>query len=111
MTFNTENQSTDYQTGSMLHMEASVQQLLPLGPGFLGVGANAFWLEQVADDSGSGATLGGFRGRSIGIGPVIDYVLPLENATALLELRWLPEIETKNRVEGDFFWLKGVVHF
>lgn len=111
VTFNTENQDTDYQSGSMLHLEASVQQLLPVGPGFLGIGANAFLLEQVEGDSGPGATLGSLRGRSIGIGPAVDYVLPLDNATAVLEFRWLPEIETRNRVKGDFFWLKGVVQF
>lgn len=111
MTFNTENPATDYQSGSVLHLEASVQQLLPVGPGFLGLGANGFLYEQVTEDSGPGANLGPLRGRSIGIGPVIDYVLPVGDATALLEARWLHEFETRNRLEGDFFWVKAVWQF
>ena len=107
MTFNTENNDTDYQSGSVLHVEASFQQLLPLGPGFIGLGAEAFLYEQVTGDSGSGAVLGDFKGRSLGIGPVIDYLLPLKNKSLLaLELRWLPELDTDHRLDGDFFWLK-----
>ena len=107
MTFNTENNDTDYQSGSVLHVEASVQQLLPLGPGFIGLGANGFLYEQVTGDSGSGAVLGDFKGRSMGIGPVIDYILPFKSGSSLVvEFRWLPELDTKNRLEGDYLWLK-----
>jgi len=35
-----------------------VPQHLPLGPGFVGIGANAFYLQQTTGDSGSGAHLG-----------------------------------------------------
>ena len=62
--FNTENTDTNYQSGSMLHLDGSVQQLLPVGPGFLGVGAEAFYLQQIEGDSGSGACLGDFKGRT-----------------------------------------------
>jgi len=64
--------------------------MLPLGPGFIGIGVEAFYLQQVRDDSGAPATLGGFRGRRVGVG------------------RWLPELDTRNRLEGDYFWLKCV---
>ena len=112
MTFNTENNDTDYRSGSVLHVEASVQQLLPLGPGFIGLGAEAFLCEQVSGDSGSGAVLGDFEGRSIGIGPVIDYVLPFKGGSTLAaEFRWLPELDTNNRLDGDYFWLKIAYKF
>ena len=112
MTFNTENHDTDYKSGSVLHAEASVQQLLPLGPGFIGLGAEAFLYEQVTGDSGSGAVLGDFKGRSLGIGPVIDYLLPFKNSSLLVvEFRWLPELDTKHRLEGDYFWLKMAYTF
>lgn len=112
MTFNTENKDTDYQSGSVLHVEASVQQLLPLGPGFIGLGANAFLYEQVTGDSGSGAVLGDFKGRKMGIGPVISYILPFNNESLLAaEFRWLPELDTKNTLEGDYFWLKIAYKF
>jgi hypothetical protein len=45
----------------LAHLEASVQQLLPLGPGSVDVGAEAFYLEQSTADSGSGARMGGLQ--------------------------------------------------
>jgi len=110
-TLNTENSDTDYQSGSAFHIDASVQQLLPAGPGFLSVGFNAFYYEQIEGDSGSGASLGGFEGRSIGIGPALGYILPVGENTLVVEARWLPELDTRRRLEGDFLWLKVVYQF
>ncbi|MGE3311071.1 MAG: transporter [Limisphaerales bacterium] len=108
---NTENDETDYRSGSVWHVEASVQQLLPVGSGFLGVGFNAFYYDQFTGDSGSGATLGDFEGMTVGVGPVLNYVLPCGEDTLVIEGRWLPELDTRNRTEGDFFWLKVVFQF
>jgi hypothetical protein len=109
--FNTENNATDYHSGSMLHFDGSVQQFLPAGPGFLGVGAEAFYLQQVTGDSGSGARFGDFKGRTMGIGPALTYILPRGKDTFIMELRWLPEMSVKNRLEGDYVWLKAVYQF
>jgi len=38
------------------------------------VGANFFYYQQVSGDSGSGAILGDFKGRTVGIGPVLSYI-------------------------------------
>jgi hypothetical protein len=111
LSFNTENHDTDYQSGTLFHLEASAQQLLPLGPGYLGVGAEAFYLEQVSGDSGAGATLGDFKGRTAGIGPVLSYILPHGQETFVAELRWLPELDVERRLEGDYVWLKAVYQF
>jgi hypothetical protein len=111
ISLNTENNATDYRSGSMLHFDGSVQQLLPAGPGFLGVGAEAFYLQQVTGDSGLGARFGNFKGRTAGVGPVLTYVLPLGKETFVAELRWLPELDVKNRLDGDYVWLKLVYQF
>jgi len=110
-TFSTENPDTDYRNGTLFHLDLSAQQLLPVGPGFLGLGVEAFYLEQVSGDSGAGATLGGFKGRTIGLGPVLSYILPAGENTLVAEARWLPELDTKRRMEGDYFWLKVVCQF
>jgi hypothetical protein len=39
---NTENPATDYHGGQVFHIDATVAQHLPLGPGFVGIGANVF---------------------------------------------------------------------
>ena len=111
MTFNTENSATNYDSGSVVHLESSVQQLLPLGSGFFGIGLNAFIYQQVTGDSGEGAKLGDFKGRSLGIGPALTYILPTNSGTGVLELRWLPELDTDKRLEGDWVWLKAVWQF
>jgi len=111
VTVNSKNRATDYRSGSLFHVEGSVQQLFPVGQRLLGVGIDAFALEQITPDTGSGAVLGGFEGRALGIGPALTYVAPLPNGSLAIEARWLPEIETENRVRGDYFWLKGAIQF
>jgi hypothetical protein len=111
LVFNTENPDTDYRSGVMTHLEGSVQQLLPLGKGFLSLGAEAFWLEQVTADSGQRPILGDFKGRTAGVGPVLGYILPMGEQNLVAELRWLPELETKKRLQGDYVWLKVVYQF
>jgi len=108
---NTENSATSYKSGDYLTVDASVQQIFPLGSGFFNVGAEAWYFEQVTCDSGSGATLGCFKGRTSGIGPVLGYIQPIGESKLLVELKWLPELETKNRLNGDYLWLKMVYKF
>ena len=108
---NTENSATSYKSGDILHVDASVQQIFPLGSGFANVGAEAWYFQQVTCDSGSGATLGCFKGRTSGIGPVLGYILPVGESKLLLELKWLPELDTKNRLNGDYIWAKMVYKF
>jgi hypothetical protein len=108
---NTENSDTQYKSGSMLHLEAVVQQMMPMGKGILTFGAEGFWFEQVSGDSGAGATLGDFKGRTAGLGPLVGYILPMGKEQLVLELKWLAEIETKKRLEGNYVWLKAVYKF
>ena len=108
---NTENPDTDYRSGSLLHFDAAIQQLLPMGSGFLTLGVEGFYFEQVTGDSGDGAKLGDFKGRTAGLGPVLGYILPLGNQALSAELKWLPELDTKKRLEGDYIWLKMVYKF
>jgi len=111
ITINTENEDTNYKSGSVLHVEASVQQHFKHGDGLLGIGANGFIYEQITDDSGAGAQLGAFRGRTGGIGPVVSYIRPIGKTTLVLELRWLPELYAKRRLQGDYIWFKGALDF
>ena len=112
LAINTENNATNYRSGNLLHFDGAVQQVLPVGKGFMTLGAEAFYFQQVTCDSGTGATLGCFKGRTAGIGPVLGYILPFSKTEQLVvELKWLPEIDTKNRLNGDYIWLKMVYKF
>jgi hypothetical protein len=104
--FNTTNEDTDYQSGASLHLDMTVAQHLPLLGGFVGVGANGFYYEQLTGDSGSGARLGEFEGRTLGVGPVVSYVRQIGRTQLLAEAKWLPELDTDKRLEGDYVWFK-----
>jgi hypothetical protein len=42
---------------------------------------------------------------------VLGYVHPLGTRSLGIELKWLAELETKNRLDGDYIWLKAVYKF
>ena len=109
--FNTKNTATDYQSGASFHLEGTAAQHLPLGKlGIIGLGANAFWYDQISGDSGSGATLGSFEGRTAGVGPVLSFVTTIGKANVAAEVKWLPELDVERRLKGDTIWFKlGVV--
>jgi hypothetical protein len=65
----------------------------------------------VTADSGDGATLGDFKGKTVGIGPVVSYATSLGGHDTIFELKWLHEVETENRLKGDIVWLKVVFKF
>ncbi|MGL4808316.1 MAG: SphA family protein [Giesbergeria sp.] len=109
---NTTNSATDYKSGEMLHFDGSVQQILPVGNGLLTLGLEGFYFQQTSCDSGAGATLGCFKGKTAGLGPAVGYILPLSKTeTLVLEAKWLAEIDVEKRLKGDFIWLKAVYKF
>lgn len=108
---NTENTDTDYRSGSQARIEASVIKHIAHGHGLFGVGVTGFYYRQITGDSGSGATLGDFKGMSTGLGPVISYVNEGKSGSSFIEIKWLPELDTERRLEGDYIWVKTGVTF
>jgi len=108
MDFNTKNDDTDYQTGNQFHLDLTAAEHLPLFGGIIGVGANGFYYQQVTGDSGSGVppVLGDFKGRTVGIGPVVSYATKVSQKDLVAEIKWLPEMSVENRLKGDIVWFK-----
>lgn len=75
------------------------------------MGANAFYYQQVTGDSGSGARLGDFKGRTVGIGPVVSYATKIGGKDLVAEVKWLPELEVEKRLKGDYVWFKLALLF
>jgi hypothetical protein len=107
----TRNDATDYHSGAVFHLDGTVAQHLPLLGGFVGAGANGFYYQQISGDSGSGATLGSFESRTVGVGPVVSYARKLGKADLAAEVKWLPELNTQNHLKGDYVWVKVGVAF
>lgn len=108
---NTENTHTDYHSGQVFHIDATVAQHLPLGKGYIGIGATGFYLQQTTGDSGSGATRGSFEEMTAGVGPVLSYAAQFGKTGFAASLEWMPQVATRNTVKGDYIWFKVSVSF
>ena len=96
-TFNGTNDVTDYTSGTDLHFEAGIEKALNKK---FSIGALGYYFQQISDDSGSGATLGGFRGRVAALGGTIAYNTVLGRAPSTFRVRLVQEFDAQNRLEG-----------
>jgi hypothetical protein len=109
--FNSENKATEYKTGDQFHLDGTLAQHLPLMKGLAGIGVSSFYYTQFTGDSGTGATLGEFEGKTAGIGPAVSYVKPFSHKQFLAEVKWLNEYYTQNRLQGNTVFAKIMVKF
>ncbi len=109
--FNTENEDTSYQSGTQLHVDGTLAQHFKLAGGLAGAGVTGFWYDQLTGDSGAGASFGDFKAQTAGVGPVLSYTRKLGKVDLIAEVKWLHEVETRNRLEGDYLWLKLIFKF
>jgi hypothetical protein len=111
---NTNNSATDYHSGQVFHIDATVAwHFIQLGKkgGVIGIGANAFYLQQTTGDSGSGARLGSFKESQSGIGPVLSYAAQFNKIGVAASVKWLPQIGADDTLKGNFVWAKLGVTF
>ncbi len=102
VTFNGDNNDTDYNSGNEALLELAYKQHLPSG---FAAGIVAYTSHQFTNDKGGPDVLGGFKGRVSGIGPELSYQFEAAGRTMGLDLRWYHEFDAKNRVEGDSAFL------
>lgn len=102
ITFNGENDDTDYETGTEFHLEAAAAY--HFSPTF-SAGVNGYHYQQLTGDSGAGATLGDFEGRVTGLGPMMSASFMLGPIPVATSLQYFHEFNAKNRFEGDAGWL------
>lgn len=97
VTLNGNNPVTDYTSGTDLHFETSVEKQLSRK---FAIGVIGFHFQQISDDTGSGATLGPYRGRVSGAGGTVAYNTELGRSPATFRLRLFEEFDAKNRMQG-----------
>jgi hypothetical protein len=107
-TFNAENPSTHYVSGQEFHADFVLAQHLPHG---LVAGVAGYAVQQTTADSGSGATLGAFKGRVIGLGPLAGITVPILKVPVSFSFKYDFEFAAQNRSTGDELWLTASVRF
>jgi len=90
-----------YTSGQEFHMDFVAAQ--HCGPLALGLGG--YWYYQTTDDKADGTKLNASQGRQIALGPQVSYQCGPVN----LALAWDHEFATKNKPQGEKFWLKAII--
>jgi len=105
--FYTRNDDTDYQNGAVFRIDTLLVKRFASGWGLGGVGG---WIEQIDKDSGPTADkLNGFKGRSLALGPMVNYLKKWQGGQVEFSARWLHEFDVKNRLEGNPFMLTATI--
>jgi hypothetical protein len=104
VTFNGENEATDYNSGNEFHLEASASKYLTEA---FELGIGGYYNHQISDDSGAGDVLGANRGEVIAVGAFATYTFEAGTRPVTAKLRYFHEMEAERRLEGDviFFTL------
>jgi hypothetical protein len=103
LTYSAVNPYLQYQNGIDFHVDWAASQFISKN---VHVGVAGYFFQQITDDSGPGATLGGFRGRAIGIGPQIGFIIPLSDGyQGYLNVRGYKDLEVENRASTWSTWV------
>jgi hypothetical protein len=101
-TYNFINPYTQYQSGIDFHFDWGASHFLSKQV-FVGLVGYAY--QQVTDDVGQPAILGGNRARVLGVGPQIGYIFPVGGMQGFLGLKGYGEFDAVNRPSGWNSWL------
>ena len=101
-TYNLVNPSTQYQNGIDAHLDWGASQFLSAS---LQVGAVGYVYDQITGDHGSGAKLGPFELRVIGVGPQVGYQFPVAGLQGYVNLKGYGEFDGAHRPTGWNAWL------
>jgi hypothetical protein len=104
VTYNFQNNDTNYRNGVDSHLDVAVAQFLSPKM-FVGLVGYAYY--QLNGDGGAGATLGDFKSRTFGIGP--QFGTFLGERRIYFNIKGYYEFEAKNRPEGWNAWLTVLI--
>ena len=108
VTFNFENNVTDYDSGTDFHAEWAIGREICQG---LMIGVAGYDFRQLTGDSGPGARLGPFEGQVDAIGPAITYTTLIDKTPVVLSARHYEEFNVEKRFSGSNTILSGTVRY
>jgi hypothetical protein len=102
LTYNFINPDTQYRNGVDFHFDwgASHSFTKQFHAGLVG-----YHFQQISDDSGAGATLGGFRSRIAGVGPQVGFLFPVGDLPGYVNVKAYKEFAAEHRPDGWNAWL------
>jgi hypothetical protein len=102
VTYNLMNPYLQYQNGIDFHVDWAASQFLSKN---FQIGVAGYLYQQLTDDTGPGAKLGGFRGRAIGIGPQVGFIIPMSDGyQGYLNIKGYKDVEVENRASTWSTW-------
>jgi hypothetical protein len=102
LTYNFENDDTNYQNGVDGHIDLAWSQFLSEA---WHVGLIGYVYYQLSGDSGEGAVLGDFKARTYAVGPQAGFFFPVGKSKGYVSLRSYFEFGAEHRTEGWNGWL------
>jgi len=103
LTYNFNNPYNDYQNGIDSHIDWAASHFLSKN---VLIGVVGYFFQQPTGDSGTGANLGDFKGRVVGIGPQIGFMFPAgEGYQGYLNLKAYKDLAVENRPQGYTAWV------
>lgn len=94
---NGKNDDTDYKSGNAFHADVAVSQYLSKE---FSIGALFAHYQQVTGDSGAGASLGPYKGRTTAVGGTIAYTFNVAGTPVSTRVKVLREVSVENRPQG-----------
>ncbi|KPC50650.1 SphA family protein [Amantichitinum ursilacus] len=107
--FYSPNSDTHYHNGAITTLDLTAIKRFPSG---WGGGAVFGWIQQISDDTGGLANeIGGNRGRTLGLGPILTWQGKAGSTPVSASLRWVSEFDVANRPRGNGFQLNATGQF
>jgi hypothetical protein len=107
LTYSLMNPYLQYQNGIDFHVDWAASQFVSKN---VQIGIAGYFYQQLTDDSGPGANLGGFRGRAIGVGPQIGFIIPISKEyQGYLNIKGYKDVEVQNRANTWTTWVTFAV--
>jgi hypothetical protein len=103
LTYSSMNHDLQYQNGIDFHLDWGASHFLSKN---LQIGMAGYYFQQLTGDSGSGAKLGDFKERVLGIGPQVGFLFPVgKEHQGYLNLKAYRDFAAENRPEGYTAWV------
>jgi hypothetical protein len=106
LTYNFKNTDTQYQNGMDFHLDWGASHFVTKQ---VQLGLVGYYLQQVTDDFGAPASLGGFRSRVAGVGPQVGFLFPVGDMQGYLNLKGYWEFAAENRPSGWNTWVTSAI--